>query len=309
MDRIHIRQLRSRRVKAILRVRSRILEGAREWFKRNGYTEIQTPILVPKIDEAGHKFLTVHHPIWEASLSAGAYPYTEAYMACLGRVFTITPAFRVEGKNSKRHLLEHWRIECLIPRCNLEEMIQAIEDLTIHICHHLDEEAREDLKVLERDISNIKAPFQKITYDEAIEILQLDGVEIFWGDIIEPEHERILSKRFNEPFFIKYFPVNPETLFFKSHPKKRGLSLTTDLIASQGYGEIASGGEMIDNPKEIIRKMKEEDIQGKDYQWQLNLKKIIHPPHSGFAVGIERLLMWICGLKDIKETTLFPRKL
>jgi len=301
--------LKSDRMRAILRVRAKMLEAARDWFKRYGYTEAQTPILVPISQELESSSFAIQYYGETVQLAQGAYPYSEALMICLGRAYTITPAFRGERSVTKRHLTEHWRIECLAPELDLEGIIDVQERLITDICRYLSREASGELDLLERDLPSVKPPFPRISYDEAIEMLQAGGIQIFWGQEIEVEQEEYLSRKFDKPFFISHYPLQPQTLFFKSHPRKTESVLLADLFASEGYGEIATCGQMIDDAEELLRKTKSENIDEKNYRWHIDLKKFVSSPYSGFAIGVERLLMWTCGLEHIKETTLFPRYL
>jgi len=299
--------LKSEKMRAVLRVRAKLLEAVRNWFKHCGYTEVQTPILVPASQELEPSSFTVQYFGKKAHLAQGACPHLEAMMILLGKVYAITPAFRAEKSPTKKHLAEHWRIECLAPKSGLEDIMQVQESLVASICLYLSEEASEELNILDRDLSSIKTPFPRIGYDEAINLLRDDGTNIFWGQSIETEQEEHLSKKSDRPFFISHYPLDSQTLFFKSHPQETELALVADLIAPEGYGEIATSGQMIDRAEELLKKMKIENIDEKTYRWHLNLKRSTSFTYSGFAIGLERLLMWICGLEHIKETTLFPR--
>ncbi len=297
--------LKSERMRVVSKVRAKILEATRDWFKRYGYTEVQTPILVPVSQELESSSFSVQYFDEKAHLAQGAYPYSEALMICLGKVYTITPAFRAERSPTKRHLTEHWRIECLAPELDLEDIMSVQENLIADICRYLSKEASEELNILEMALSRIKLPFPRISYDEAIKILQEDGINIFWGQEIEAEQEEHLSKKFNKPLFISHYPLGTQTLLFKSHPQKTELALVADLLAPKGYGEIATCGQMIDGIEELLKKMESEKIEEKNYKWHLDLKKFTSFTYSCFAIGVERLLMWICGLEHIKEATYF----
>ena len=228
-------------------------------------------------------------------------------MTRLGRVYTIAPAFRAERSSTKRHLSEFWRVECLVPALELEDIVKVMERLITSICRYLSKEASEELHILKRDLSGINTPFPRISYSKAIEVLQEEAIGIFRGQEIDAKREEHLSRKFDKPFFISHFPMGAQTFFFKSCPQRTELALVADLLAPEGYGEIATCGQMIDDFEELLRKLRAEGIDEKSYQWHLELKKIVQYSYSGFAIGIERLLMWMCGLKCIKETTMFPR--
>jgi asparaginyl-tRNA synthetase len=299
--------LKSEKMQTILRVRAKILQAVRNWFERHGFIHVQTPILVPVSQELESSSLRVRYFDKEAHLAQGACPYLEALMARLGKVYTITPAFRAERSSTMRHLTEFWRVECLAPTVNLADIMKVMERLIMSICRYLSKEAAEELHILKKDLSSINAPFPRISYSKAIEVLQEDGISIFWGRDLEADREEHLSQKFHKPFFVSHFPLGAETFFFKSCPQETELALVADLLAPEGYGEIATCGEMIDDYEGLLKKLKTEKIDEKTNQWRLELKRSVPHPHSGFAIGIERLLMWICGLKHIEETTMFPR--
>ena len=307
MKHVNHELLKSEKMQTILRVRAKILQAVRNWLERHGFIHVQTPILVPVSQELESSSLRVQYFDKEAQLAQGACPYLEALMARLGKVYTITPAFRAERSSTKRHLTEFWRVECLAPTLNLADIMKVMERLIMSICRYLSKEAAEELHILKKDLSSINAPFPRISYNKAIEVLQEDGISIFWGQDLEADQEEHLSQKLHKPFFISHFPLGVQTFFFKSCPQETELALVADLLAPEGYGEIATCGEMIDDYEGLLKKLKTEKIDEKTNQWRLELKRSVPHPHSGFAIGIERLLMWICGLKHIKETTMFPR--
>jgi len=299
--------LKGEKMQAILRVRAKILEAIENWFKSHGFIHVQTPILVPVSQELESSSLRVQGFDRGAYLAQGACPYLEALMARLGRVYTITPAFRVERRFTRRHLIEFWRVECLAPALSLADIMKVMERLIIGVCRYLLNEASEELHSLRRNPCAVNPPLPRIRYDEAIGTLQEDGMNIFWGQEIEAEHEEHLSKKSDKPLFISHYPLGVQTFFFKSCPQKKELALVADLLAPEGYGEIATCGQMIDDVEELTLKLRFERSVGQNYRWYLDLKRAIAYPYSIFAIGIERLLMWICGLKHIGETTMFPR--
>ncbi|MHA1652073.1 MAG: amino acid--tRNA ligase-related protein, partial [Candidatus Helarchaeota archaeon] len=184
------------------------------------------------------------------------------------------------------------------------------ERLVSYICHSLVKEAKKELEFLNRDIRDlerIEVPFSHLTYDEAIEILQRDGFNIQWGATFDWVHEKHLSLHFSKPFFISEFPVNIENFFFECNPEKPEYSLTVDLFAPEGYGEISSGGQPTFRIEETLRKIKEEKVDLSIQKWYIDLKSVGSIPYSGFSIGIERLTRWICRLIHIKETVAFPR--
>ncbi len=292
-----------------MKVRAKLLDAARSWFNRNDYTEVHGPTIIPAVGDWPGS-LEVKYFDKKAYLTQGLQPYADAFMASLGKIYTIAPAFRAEKSRTRRHLTEYWRIEAATPQCDLDGIIRIQEELVTHICHSLSKEAIEELKCLQRhvkDLIKVQTPFPRLTYDEVIEMLQRDGFNISWGHELSWELENNLSLRFNQPFFITEFPISIQTFFYKPHPKRPELTLSVDLLAPEGYGEIASGGQMIDEKEVLLRKMAEEKIEPGDQRWYMDLRQYGSVPHSGFVIGLERLVQWICKLKHIREASAFPR--
>lgn len=301
--------LRSEKSRAVLKVRAKLLDAARGWFNRHDYTEVHGPTIIPAAgDWPG--FFEVKYFDKKAYLTQGLQPYADVFMASLGKIYTIAPAFRAEKLRTRRHLTEYWRIEAAVPRCDLDGIIGIQEELVTHICHSLSKEAIAELKCLRRDVKDIvkvHTPFLRLTYDEVIEMLQRDGFNISWGEELSWELENHISLRFNQPFFITEFPIGIERFFYKPHPKRPELTLSVDLLAPEGYGEIASGGQMIDDKEVLLKKMAEEKIESGDQRWYMDLRQYGSVPHSGFVMGLERLIQWFCKLEHIREASAFPR--
>ena len=300
---------RSEKLKSILKVRAKVLNATRIWFSQQNFTEVHGPTIIPAAGEWPGYF-EVKYFDKKAYLTQGLQPYADFFVASLGKIYTIAPAFRAEKLKTKRHLTEYWRIEAAVPDCNLDGIINVQEELVTHICYSLSKEAIEELEYLRGSIENIakvKKPFPKLTYDKAIKMLHKDGYNIAWGEDLNWEMETHLSLRFNQPFFITEFPIGIQTFFYKSHPKRSELTLSMDMLAPEGYGEIASGGQMITEKEQMLKKMEEEKVEPKDQQWYMDLKRYGPIPHSGFVIGLERLIQWVCKLKHVREATAFPR--
>ena len=298
----------SEKTAAVLRIRAAILQAARCCLNQNDYVEVQGPIITPSVEDLPGSF-EVKYFDKKAYLTQGLQPYANAFVASLGKIYTVAPAFRAEKVKTKRHLTEYWRIE-VAQRCDMVTIMKVQEELLEHICHLLSKEAKEELKCLDRgieDLNRVKPPFPKVTYDEAINILQKDGLNISWGQRIEWELENHLSRKFDRPFFLTGFPVGIDTFFFKSYTDQPELTLSADLLAPEGYGEISGGGQMIDEKRLLLQKMAEEKIEKSSQEWYMHLVSFDCIPQSGFAVGLERLVQWICKLGDIKKATAFPR--
>jgi len=293
---------------AVIKIRAKLLHAARCWLNQNGYIEVHGPTILPAVGDWPGSF-EVKYFDKKAYLAQGLQPYANAFVASLGKIYTIAPTFRADKARTLRHLTEYWRIE-VAQQCRLDTIIGVQEELVAHICHSLSEEDGETLRYFKRsakDLAKIRIPFPRLTYDEAIAMLQRDGVNIFWGQKIDFESENHLGLRFHQPFFIVKFPIGVETFFHKSDPEKPELTLSADLLAPEGYGELGSGLEMITEKEIILRKMSEENIDPADRQWYMDFMQFGPVPHSGFAIGLERLIQWICKLVHIREAAAFPR--
>jgi asparaginyl-tRNA synthetase len=299
----------NQRSKAVLKVRAKILDAARSWLVGQGFVEVQGPILLPAMGDRPHNF-NVNYFGQSAYLSGGLQPYSDSFVEMFEKVYTVAPTFRAEPLKTKRHLTEFWRVEIAASGFNLEQMLRVQEDMVAHICHELFKDAVEELCFLRgstENLNRVKVPFPRITYDEAVENLQRTKRCIHWGEPLNWENEHDLSLMFDRPFFVTDFPVSSETYFHKSNPAKPELSLCADLLAPEGYGEVSSAGETITDKKELLKKLKEAQIEPTDRRWYLSLKRFGYSPKSGFALGVERFLQWICKLENVKEAAYFPR--
>jgi len=301
----------SGRKRAAIRVRAKIMDSARSWFKIHDYVEVQGPIIIPALGDRPSSF-KIRYFGEDAYLTQGSQPYADTLTRNLGKVYMIAPVFRAEKMSTGRHLAEYWRIEAAVPSCSLEDLIQTEEQLVCHISNCLSKDAKEELNLLGRsvgDLSKIRPPFTRLTYDEVIEMLRDAGYDIQWGATLQWEHEEYLSLQFSQLFFISEFPVGLETYFYESHPDKAGSTLSVDLLAPEGYGEISTGGIPIGKIGELQRMMEEVGVSPAEQEWYARLRKMGHTPSAGFALGVERITQWICGLEDIREASAFPRSI
>jgi asparaginyl-tRNA synthetase len=290
----------------VLKVRALLLQKARRWFENNGYTEVQAPILTPAQSKSPNAFRLKYYSK-NAYLTKGFLPYGKALAEKLGKVYTIAPSLRKE-QSTGRHLNEYWRIEA-IQESGLSEIIDVQEDLVAFICGCLGE-LKETLGCFNRsvdDLEKIRKPFSRFTYDEVIKILQEDGHKIWWGQEIDWQLERHLSLKLDAPIFITKNPFSLDTFLSARDSARPELSLSADLLAPEGYGEIASSTQMISGQKELVERLTQAEISPKDQSWFSNFFKSTFEPCSAFALGVERLLQWLCKLPDIKEATAFPR--
>jgi len=295
--------------KAIIKVRAKTLKMARSWFDQNDFIEVQGPVLMPAMGRWPNSFQVKYFGN-EAYLSQGLQPYSDAFVEMFGKVYTVAPTFRAEKVKTKRHLTEYWRIEVAAASHNLDQIIEVIQSLITHVSNALATEAFEELKFFRRsieDMSRIRKPFQRLTYDQAIDVLQKDGHRVQWGQELSWELEKNLSLKFEQPFFITEFPISNQTSFRKEHPQRTELTSSADLFAPEGYGEIGGGGQNICDEDVLLERMTELAIDPTDQRWYLSLRRFSLGENSGFVIGLERLIQWICKLKQIKDTTMFPR--
>jgi asparaginyl-tRNA synthetase len=302
--------IRSEQMQMISRLRDKFLKAAREWFSKHGFVEIQVPIIVGAACEGGSTLFELKYFDQKAYLTQSWQLYAEAAIASIGKCFTVAPSFRAEKSRTRRHLTEYWHLEAEEPWCDLEGTMKTQEELLTHILHTLTKEAAEELKFFKRDpkdLLKIKAPFKRMTYDEAVKILQEKGVKFKWGDDIAWEQEKILTEKADQPFFLTHFPLGVKAFYHKPDPKRQEVTLSADLLGPEGYGEITGGGQRIHDYPELMKRIKEEKLDTKSYQWYVDLRRYGMPPHSGFGLGIERTVAWICKLEHIRDAILFPR--
>ena len=302
--------IRSEKMMKILKIRAKILELARKWFEEKGYTEFQAPIFTAAAVEGGSTLFPVKYFDKKAYLTQSWQLYAEAAIATLGKIFTLAPSFRAEKSRTRRHLTEYWHLEVEEPWCDLEGILKTEEELMTFILHGLAKEMPEEMKFFDRDpdyLLSIKPPFERITYDDAIKYLQQRKVKIKWGDDITWELEQVLTEKFEKPFFLTHFPKGIKAFYHKPDPKKPEVTLSVDLLAPEKYGEITGGGQRIDDYEELMKRIKEEKLDSKAYEWYLELRKYGTVPHAGFGLGIERLVAWICKLEHIRDAIAFPR--
>ncbi len=302
--------IRSEKMQTILRFRAKLLKFAREWFEANGFTEFHSPIFTAAACEGGATLFPVKYFDREVYLTQSWQLYAEAGIASLGKIYTIAPSFRAEKSRTRRHLTEYWHLEAEMPFCDFECLIKTIEDFITYVCHKLAKEAKKELERFGRDpkdLLKIKKPFPRITYSEAIEILKKDGVKIEWGEDFGADEERVLTKHFDVPFFVTHYPKGVKAFYHKPDPKDPKVTLSVDLLAPEGYGEIIGAGERIEDLETLLKRIKEEKLDPKDYEWYIDLRRYGSVKHSGFGLGVERMIMWILKLEHIRDAIPFPR--
>jgi len=311
MDYRHL-WLRSPRQNAILRIRAEIIKSIRDFLDMNGFILMDTPILTPAACEGTTTLFETEYFDDKAYLAQSGQLYNEATAAAFGKVYCFGPTFRAEKSKTRRHLMEFWMVEPEAAYVELEENNEIQENMIAYIVKQVLEKKKNELKLLERDISKlelIKVPFPRISYDEAIDILKNNGSKIEWGDDFGGEDETILSQRYEKPVFVLRYPIKCKAFYMEPDPQRPEVALCADLLASEGYGEIIGGGQRIDDYNLLEKRIKEHNLPRESYEWYLDLRKYGSVPHSGFGLGIERTVAWICGLNHIRETIPFPRML
>ncbi|RLF19181.1 MAG: asparagine--tRNA ligase, partial [Thermoprotei archaeon] len=292
--------LRSRRMQAVLKVRDTVFKSIHEFFRSKGYYEVQCPMFITAAVEGGATLFTVDYfGRRDVYLTQSSQFYLEALIYSLEKVYTIAPSFRAEKSRTRRHLTEFWHAEAEEAWTHLNDILHVEEELISYIVNRVLEERVDELKVLKRDISrleNIRAPFYRLTYDEALEILHDKGFYLKWGEDLGADEERALTMEFDKPVFIIGFPEQCKAFYHKNDPKRPEITLSADLLAPEGYGEIIGGGERIEKADELIEKIRRFGLDPKDYEWYIDLRRYGSVPHSGFGLGVDRLVMWICGL-------------
>ena len=302
--------IRSQKMQMILRTRAEMLDAARTWLKSNAYTEVQMPTLITAACEGGSTLFEVKYFDQTAYLTQSWQLYAEAVISSLGKIFTVAPSFRAERSRTRRHLTEYWHLELEAPWTDLEGIMQVQEGLLSFMCHQTAEKSEQDLRALGRDpeyLRKVKPPFPRVPYDKAIEMLKEDGLDLEWGADIGYREERRLALRFETPFFVTHFPKGVKAFYHMPDPIRPEVTLSADLLAPEGYGEITGGGQRIHDLDQLLGRVKEEHLDPKAYEWYIDLRRYGTVPHSGFGMGVERTLSWMCKLKHIRDAIPFPR--
>lgn len=310
MDRRHL-WLRSSRQHAILRVRAEIIRAIQEYFDSNGFTRVDAPIFTPNACEGTTNLFETDYFEQKAYLTQSGQLYAEAAAAAVGKAYCFGPTFRAEKSKTRRHLTEFWMVEPEVAFMDLAGDMDLAEDFVVHIVQSVLKNCRADLSVLERDISKLEAvqkPFPRITYDEAIAILQKAGnTDTPWGEDFGADEETTISQSFDRPVLIHRYPTQIKAFYMKADPDNPKVALNMDMIAPEGYGEMIGGGQREDDLQVLIDKIKAHDLPMAAFDWYLDLRRYGSFPHAGFGLGVERTVAWICGLHHVRETIPFPR--
>jgi len=273
---------------------------------------IDAPIFTPAACEGTTTLFETQYFDDKAYLTQSGQLYNEAAAMAFGRVYCFGPTFRAERSKTRRHLMEFWMVEPEVAYAELDEIMELAEDLVASIIERVLQERMSELKTLERDISkleSIRKPFPRMTDDEAIGIVRDKGLPVQWGDDFGGDEETELSKAFDRPVMIHRYPIQCKAFYMKGDPDDDRLALCVDMIAPEGYGEVIGGGQREDDLKILEGRMEQHDLPKDPFAWYLDLRRYGTVPHSGFGLGIERSVAWICGLDHVRETIPFPRML
>jgi asparaginyl-tRNA synthetase len=294
-----------------MHIRNEIIWAIREFFYNRGFVLIDSPILTGAIgEEAGTLFATEYFKMGTAYLAQTGQLYLEAACMSLRNVFCFGPTFRAEKSLTRRHLTEFWMIEAEMAYCDHECNLKLQEEMVSYVVERVIEKCRPHLEKLERDISKleaIKPPFPRVDYGDAIKILQEKGSEIKWGDDLGAEDETIISEMHDKPVFVVNYPKHAKAFYMKENPDNTETVLCADLLGPEGYGEIIGGSQREDDLERLRARIREENLPEEAYEWYLDLRKYGSVPHSGFGLGIERTVTWICGIHHLREAIPFPR--
>ena len=322
MDNRHL-WLRSQRQWAVLRVRTTVIRAIRDWLDDHGFVNMDTPILTPAACEGTSTLFETDYFGQPAYLAQSGQLYNEADIYAFGRVYCFGPTFRAEKSKTRRHLTEFWMVEPEVAFCDLDGIMEIEEQFVSHIVQTCLRERADELKLLGRDTSHLAKvvpPFARISYDEALDVLvdirdqtpdeELRGqLAIEWGDDFGSPHETELMKRFETPVFVYGYPTRAKAFYMEPWPGRPEVSKSADLLAPEGSGEIIGGSERISDHDLLIQRLDEWGLPRESFEWYLDLRRYGTVPHSGFGLGVERTVTWVCGLDHLRETIAFPRML
>ena len=305
--------LRSPRQHAILRVRHAVVKAVRDFLDDAGYTLVDAPIFTPAACEGTTTLFAV--PYFDegtAYLTQSGQLYSEATAAAHGKVYCFGPTFRAEKSKTRRHLTEFWMVEPEMAYARLDDAITLAEQLVCAVVGRVLETRREELKTLERDpakLEKVRPPFPRLHYDDAIKLIQSKGSQTRWGSDFGGTDETIIAEAYDRPVVVHRFPSAIKAFYMAPDPERPELSLSADVLAPEGYGEVVGGGERLADGELLLKRIREHGLPEEDFRWYLDLRRYGTVPHAGFGMGIERVVTWICGIEHLRETIAFPRML
>src|SRR5581483_985679 len=312
MDHRHL-WLRSKRQHAVIRVRHEVIRAVRDYFDTHGFTLVDTPIFTPAACEGTTTLFEVNYFDEEkAYLTQSGQLYNEADAMAFGKVYCFGPTFRAEKSKTRRHLTEFWMVEPEMAYADLEEVKRVAEELIVFVTGRVLENRQEELRILERDVSklsSIKAPFPRMSYDEAVKILQSKGSEIQWGGDFGNADETLLTQDFDRPVMVDRYPTEIKAFYFQPDEQRPEVALGVDVLAPEGFGEIVGGGQRIHDLALLERRLAEHGLPREAFDWYLDLRRFGSVPHGGFGMGVERFTAWMTGVEHLRETIPYPRML
>lgn len=312
MDRRHL-WIRAERQTAILRVRHEVVDAVRDFFNGQGFILADTPIFTPAACEGTTTLFPVQYfDDTTAYLTQSGQLYNEANAMALGKVYCFGPTFRAEKSKTRRHLTEFWMVEPEMAYADLDDVIALAEGLVTSVVARVLDTRRQELTILERDTSKleaVRAPFARLTYDEAAKILLDKGLPFQMGGDLGGTDETVLSEQFGGPVCVTHYPASVKAFYMKPDPERPDRALCVDVLAPEGYGEIIGGGQRLDDYDLLVQRITEHNLPPEAFEWYLDLRRFGTVPHGGFGMGIERCVGWICGLEHVRETIPYPRML
>jgi len=312
MDRRHL-WIRSQRQQAILRVRHEVINAVRDFFNGRGFILADTPIFTPAACEGTTTLFPVQYfEDTTAYLTQSGQLYNEANAMALGRVYAFGPTFRAEKSKTRRHLTEFWMVEPEMAYATLDDVMELAEGLITYVVGRALDKRKRELQTLERDttkLEKVQAPFPRISYDDAAEVLKKKGLPFEWGGDFGAPDETALSEEFDRPIMVHRYPSAVKAFYMKPDPARPEVALGVDVLAPEGYGEIIGGGERLADLDLLVQRIKEHNLPQEAFEWYLDLRRYGSVPHGGFGMGIERCVSWICGLEHLREAIPYPRML
>ncbi len=315
--------IRSRLQWAILRIRATVMRACRDWLDSRDFVEMSTPILTPAAGEGTTTLFEVEYFGDKVYLAQTGQLYNEANIYSFGKVYCFGPTFRAEKSKTRRHMTEFWMLEPEASFCDLNGIMEIEEQMISYVVQRCLEERSHELKVLERDTSwleKVKAPFPRLSYDEAVERVlkiraetddpeQKELLNIEWGQDFGSPHETALAQQFDTPIFVYGFPTSAKAFYMEPWPGRPEVCKSVDMLAPEGYGEITGGSERISDPTLLLERIHQHQLPPEAFKWYIDLRRYGSVPHSGFGLGVERTVAWICGIHHVRETNPFPRTL
>ncbi|MBI3840434.1 MAG: aspartate--tRNA(Asn) ligase [Thaumarchaeota archaeon] len=305
-DKRHL-SIRGPKAIASMRIRAEVIGAAFDYFRENGFHLISAPTFVQAAVEGGSTLFSVDYFGKKVNLSQSAQFYEEAALPALQKVWIFQPAFRAEKSKTSKHLTEFWMIEAEQAFAEQTDNLKVQEGLVTMMVERVLERRKAELEVLGRTLRQPALPFPRMSYDEARDFADKKGLGFEWGDDIPTEAERAISKSQESPFFVTDYPLAARSFYHMTYADRPKVTKSADLIAPEGFGELATGGQRIHDHRQLIDRISKQDLPAESFEWYLELRKFGMPPHSGFGIGVERSTRWIAGLKHIRSASLFPR--